>query len=74
MLLNESPSGAGIVPMHCTIRQVLRRSIRLIANAIPLPMILRRSFRFPNDRFGFNCDPIGRISNDYPPPPQKYDK
>ena len=53
MLLNESPSGAGIVPMHCTIRQVLRRSIRLIANAIPLPMILRRSFRFPNDRFGF---------------------
>ena len=54
MLLNESPSGAGIVPMHCTIRQVLRRSIRLIANAIPLPMILRRSFRFPNDRFGFN--------------------
>ena len=53
MLLNESPFGAGIFPMHCTIRRVLRRSFRLIANAIPLPMILRRSFRFPNDRFGF---------------------
>ena len=53
MLLNESPYGAGIFPILCTIRQVLRRSFRLIANAIPLPMILRRSFRFPNDQFGF---------------------
>ena len=53
MLLNESPNGAGLFPMHCTIRWVLRRSFRLIANVIPLPIILRRSFRFPNDRFGF---------------------
>ncbi len=36
MLLSESPYGAGIFPMHCTIRQVLRRSSRLIANVIPL--------------------------------------
>ena len=56
MLLNESPYRAGIFPILCTIRQVLRRSFRLIANAIPLPMILRRSFRFPNDRFGFNMN------------------
>ena len=62
MLLNESPSGAGIVPMHCTIRQVLRRSIRLIANAIPLPMILRRSFRFPNDRFGIMTNEPRRVT------------
>ena len=54
MLLNESPYGAGIVPMHCTIRRVLRRSFRLIANVIPLPIILRRSSRFPNDRLGIN--------------------
>ena len=52
MLLNESPYGAGIFPMHCTIRRVLRRSFRLIANVIPSPIILRRSFRVPNDRFG----------------------
>ena len=36
MLLNESPYGAGIFPILCTIRQVLRRSSRLIANVIPL--------------------------------------
>ena len=36
MLLNESPSGAGRFPMHCTIRQSLRRSFRLIANILPL--------------------------------------
>ena len=54
MLLNESPYGAGIIPMYRTIQRVLRRSFRLIANVIPLQMILRRSFRFPNDRFGFN--------------------
>ena len=54
MLLNESPYGAGIFPILCTIRQVLRRSFHLIANVIPLQMILLRSFRFPNDRFGFN--------------------
>ena len=53
MLLNESPYGAGIIPMYCTIRQVLRRSSRLIANVIPLPIILRQSFRVPNDHFGF---------------------
>ncbi len=56
MLLNESPNGAGIFPMHCTLRQVLRRSFRLIANVIPLSIILRRSFRFPNDRFGLKFD------------------
>ena len=53
MLLNESPYGAGIIPMYCTIKRILRLSFRLIANVIPLPIILRRSFRFPNDRFGF---------------------
>ena len=36
MLLNESPSGAGRFPMHCTIRQSLRRSFRLIANILPI--------------------------------------
>ena len=54
MLLNESPNGAGIFPMLCTLRQLLRRSFCLIANVIPLSIILRRSFRFPNDRFGLN--------------------
>ena len=67
MLLNESPYGAGIFPILCTIRQVLRRSFRLIANAIPLPMILRRSFRFPNDRFGLNENWEVRIEIIRPP-------
>ena len=64
MLLNESPYGAGIFPILCTIRQVLRRSFRLIANAIPLPMILRRSFRFPNDRFGLMGVLLGALGDE----------
>ena len=40
-LLSESPHGTRIFPMHYKIRQVLRRSFRLIANVIPLPIILR---------------------------------
>ena len=59
MLLNESPYGAGIIPMYRTIQRVLRLSFRLIANVIPSPIILRRSFRFPNDRFGLNESPYG---------------
>ena len=37
--------GAGVIPVHCTIWQ-----------------LNRRSFRFPNDRFGFKKEPVGLLT------------